>query len=302
MHDLIVVPLDGSKLAERAIALAVPLAEQHGARLVLLTVQHPILPLISGGGVPVRDPALDHERRQEQERYLNKTTKRLAKQTGVPVEGRLVVGETAEMIAKAGASATSGLIVMTTHGRGGFKRFWLGSVTDRVVRRAEVPVLLSTGNRSTGTRQAGRPLFNHLLVPLDGSKRAEMALRAARTLLEGVPGRLTLAHVVHPMMALAATKRGRTPDQEIVESYLEPLSREMSGPTLTVDHATLVNATVPTALMELVKTSHAECIAITSQGAGRLQTFMVGGTTDKLMRTSAVPVLVCPATPEATDS
>lgn len=294
MYDRIVVPVDGSKLAERALSLAVPLAEQHGARLVVLHAHAPILPLTLGGGVPVRDPSLDETWRAEQERYVRRLAKRLEKQTRVPVEGAFRDGPVAETIARAGSETPGGLIVMSTHGRGGFKRFWLGSIADRVIRHSTVPVLLLTGNRSTGKRLAGAPLFEHVLATLDGSERAEAALRAARRLLGSGAGRVTVAHVVHPMSAVAATAMERRPEQVIIESYLEPLLARHPSPNLAMDFEVVVAGNVAAAILEVAKRRDVGAIAITSQGMGGVQRFVVGSVADKLIRTSPVPVLMCP--------
>lgn len=298
MHDLIVVPLDGSKLAERAMAMAVPLAEQQGARILLLGAYGPVLPIILGGGVPVREPALDRAWRGERATYLEKAARRLGAQTTVPVESRMVDGGAAEAIQQAAADARAALIVMTSHGRGGFKRFWLGSVADRVVRTATVPVLLLSGGRTTGTRQAGRPLFAHLLVALDGSRRAESAIPHARALLPATGSKLTLAHVVDPVLALPATSEAQRPEQVVVESYLAPLAHGLRSDALAVEHAVGIGEHVAAALIELAGTTGAGAIAITSHGAGELPRFVVGSTTDKLIRTSPVPILVCPASGE----
>lgn len=294
MYDRIVVPVDGSKLAERALALAVPLAEQHGARLIVLHAHTPMLPLFLGGAAPVRDSALDEDQRQEQVRYVSRLAKRLAKQTSAPVEGVFRDGPVVETITKVAAEGRAPLIVMCTHGRGGFKRFWLGSVADRLIRHATVPVLLLTGSRSTGKRLTGTPVFEHVLVTLDGSDRAETALRAARALLASIEARITVAHVVHPMSALAATTMERAPVQVTVESYLEPLLDSQRAPGLTLDYDVIVDGNVARAILEVATRRDVGAIAITSQGLGGVQRLVVGSVADKLIRTSPVPVLVCP--------
>jgi nucleotide-binding universal stress UspA family protein len=130
MYTSILVPLDGSPLGERALAQAVPIAEQHGARIVLLHVLEPINPLLMGGGVPVRDSALDLTWREDAKKYLAKAAARLRKRTMAPVEAVSREGRIVPVIAAYATEAGIDLIVMCTHGRGGFERFWLGSVAD----------------------------------------------------------------------------------------------------------------------------------------------------------------------------
>lgn len=296
MYDLIVVPVDGSKLAERAFALALPLAQQHGARLAILYVAPNTLQAIVRGGVTVLDPSLDNVRRRETEKYVVRTAKRLNKQTGVAVEPHVREGDPAEVIADFTAEARDALVVMSSHGRGGFKRFWLGSVADRLLHLARVPVLLLKGGRSTGSRMTGASVFKRMLVAVDGSERSEVALRAAQTLLEGAGGQVTLTHVVDAAGAMPATQLQQRPEQFISESYLAPLAREAASDRLEVDYQVIVDDAVAPALVKLAGELDADCIVVATRGAGGTERLVFGSVADKVVRTSPVPVIVCPAT------
>lgn len=295
MYPGILVPIDGSKLAERALTLAIPLAERHGARLVLLGVHEPVLPLILGGGVPVRDPALDETWRADAKKHLDRLAKRVAKRTSVPVEAAFRDGDIVDTIAQEAKAQGVGLVVMCTHGRGGFQRFFLGSVADGLARRSEVPVLLMRAARGGAAPEPGAPVFEHAVVPLDGSDRAEQAVRAVAQLFGTGRGHLTLAHVVHPMTAAAAAHLARRPDLDVVESYLEPLAARLRTPTLAVTHEVVVDGNVTRALRDIAKKANADLIAMTSQGMSGFQRFVVGSVADKLMRTADQPVLLVPS-------
>jgi nucleotide-binding universal stress UspA family protein len=185
-------------------------------------------------------------------------------------------------------------VVMSTHGRGGFQRLWLGSVADAVVRRATVPVLLVRGARPPAKRLAGAPAFVRALVPVDGSERAERAIDEAKRMLGTRPARLVLMHVLHPMSAAVGTNLKREPEQEIVAHYLEPLARRVATETLEVRVAVQVSARVSRVLLDGVETHDADVIAIAGQGLSGVQRFLVGSVADKLIRTAPVPVLVVP--------
>ncbi|MCC7002877.1 MAG: universal stress protein [Gemmatimonadaceae bacterium] len=296
MITTILVPVDGSKLSERALALAIPLAEQHGARIVTILVHEPILPLVSGGGAPVRDAALDERHRAEQETSVLKLAQRTRKLTSAPVEAKFAYGRIVPTLVEQAKSLNAELIVASTHGRGGIQRFWLGSVADGLVRHALVPVLLVRGNRPTAKRVAGAPAFTRALVPLDGSARAEEAADAAVTLLRGVAAKLTLLHVVHPMTAVAAaaSELPDGPEQEVVTNYLEPVARRFASAQLEVRLDVRVDANVARVVLEAAEAHDAELIAIAGQGMSGVQRFIVGSVADKLIRTSPVPVLVVP--------
>jgi nucleotide-binding universal stress UspA family protein len=296
MITTILVPVDGSKLAERALAIAIPLAEQHGARLVVSLVHEPILPLVSGGGAPVRDSGLDERHRAEQEASVTKLAQRTRKLTSVQVEAQFAHGRIVPTLVEQAKTLRAGLIVASTHGRGGIQRFWLGSVADGLVRHATVPVLLVRGNRPAPKRVAGAPPFSRVLVPLDGSARAEEAVEAACALLHGVSARLTLLHVVHPMTAAAAaaSELPHAPEQEVVATYLEPVARRFASDHVDVRSDVRVDANVARVVLEAAESHDAELIAIAGQGMSGVQRFIVGSVADKLIRTSPVPVLVVP--------
>lgn len=128
----ILVPLDGSDLAEQALPLATGLARRAGATLLLL--RSVAWPPVGGAG------RLRHG--EEQARgYLAEVGQRLTRQ-GCAVGTSLRCDPAAEAILAAAMEQRADLIVMTTHGRGGLGRWAYGSVADRVLRGASVPVLL----------------------------------------------------------------------------------------------------------------------------------------------------------------
>lgn len=139
MFDLILVPTDGSDVADAAAAKAVDLAAAVGADLLVLHV----IDAEAIGFVEPPDLDLDEVRtslRREGERATAAVAE-LAREAGVPVETEVRVGIPDEAIREAAVEVGAGLVVMGTHGRGGVGRFLLGSVTDRVLRESAIPVL-----------------------------------------------------------------------------------------------------------------------------------------------------------------
>lgn len=294
MYRIILVPVDGSKLAERALSLAIPLAEEHGATVLLVHAHEPMLPLTVGGGAPVRDTALDEQMERDSRTYVDRLVRRLAKLTSVPVEGECRSGKVVPTLCAVAAERGVSLIVMSTHGRGGFQRLWLGSVADALVRHATVPVLLVRGARPMAKRMAGAPPFTRLLVPVDGSPRAERAIAAAKALAANAPVRLVLIHVLHPMSAVAGVNLKRDPAQEIAAAYLEPLARRDATATTEMRIDVRVDANVARVLLEAVEQHDADLIVMSGQGLSGVQRLLVGSVADKLIRTATVPVLVVP--------
>ena len=298
MYGVILVPVDGSPLGERSLSLAIPVAEQHGARLVLLHVHQPPPPITAiGGGVPVRDPGLDHHLRNERQKYLERLTARLRRETALAIEPVFREGPVIPTIESFIREAGVDLIVMSTHGRGGFRRLWLGSVADGLLRRAPVPLLLIRGGRGRSSPGSAAPPFSRILVPLDGSPLAERAVEEAQKLVGSSPAHLTLAHVVHPALMLVSQLGGpRGGEQAQAQArawYLEPLAERLRSESLTVSTEVVVHTSVHRGLLDLAKHTDADLIAITSQGQGGVQRLLLGSVADKLIRSATSPMLVC---------
>jgi nucleotide-binding universal stress UspA family protein len=135
----ILVPLDGSDLAELALTDALNLAQLHQAEVTLLQVISPLEYLASNG-----DLFLDELWTLQKEaawRYLKDISQR-EECKNLEVHLAVEMGPTAEKIIDYAHQAPIDLIVMATHGRSGFKRWVYGSVADKVLRGANLPILL----------------------------------------------------------------------------------------------------------------------------------------------------------------
>ena len=137
------VPLDGSPLAEQALDPGVALARAGQAELHLIRVVGPIISADPGYPVSaVYDQELTTMARDSAQAYLDKVIQRLAGQ-GIQASGRaLIGGNAAETILDAAHTGRATLLAIATHGRGGLRRVMLGSVADKLVRGADVPVLV----------------------------------------------------------------------------------------------------------------------------------------------------------------
>ncbi len=139
MYQRILVPLDGSCLAEDALPHAVAHAGQFGATLVLLKVLGPLpeTPMAGRTGIKIAEEMSGELARE----YLKDIAGPIRDQ-GIPVEIATVEGKPYVEIVRYAEAHQIDLVVMTTRGHSGLSRWLLGSVTDRVVRGATVPLLL----------------------------------------------------------------------------------------------------------------------------------------------------------------
>lgn len=143
MFTHLLVPLDGSELAEIALPMANAIAERFGSKITLVRAVH--LPPYIGDGLDFTDlyTNLDQSMQQEAREYLEQKQKGLLA-ADIEADYHLVVGEPpADAILLAADELGVDAIVMSTHGRGGMMRWVFGSVADRVLQRAKVPILLS---------------------------------------------------------------------------------------------------------------------------------------------------------------
>jgi nucleotide-binding universal stress UspA family protein len=186
----ILVPLDGSQLAERALAYATALSIPTGAGLILVRAvsAHTL------AGIDARQAQTDAV--NEAEAYLEDVAGGLAMR-GFVCQWATPYGSAVEWIPEEARLRGADLIVMTSHGRTGPGRWLLGSVAESVVAHSSVPVLVE---------QAWHPVVRELLlsdhprlvVPLDGSTFSEAAVEPAARLAEDLDAELILVHVEPP--------------------------------------------------------------------------------------------------------
>lgn len=144
MYAKVMVPLDGSKLAECVLPHVRALAQGGQVKnIFLVRVVEPIQPV--GGGEFILSAEdvkrLMGEHRKAAEDYLKKLAKRLQLK-GVQVEGKVLVGRIAEELASYADKKKMNLLVMATHGRSGVSKWMWGSIADRVLRSTCVPTLM----------------------------------------------------------------------------------------------------------------------------------------------------------------
>lgn len=142
MYKTILVPLDGSRRAERILSHVEELARSHDSKLVLLRVVEPVLDGVGTAGAPA-EFYLDSIRRQisEAETYLAALNGELRKR-GLQVRTLVETGPVVSTINSVAAREAADLVAMASHGRGGLPRFFYGSVAAGVLHHIDRPLLL----------------------------------------------------------------------------------------------------------------------------------------------------------------
>lgn len=206
----ILCPTDFSESAAHALSQAVPLAHWYEACLTVLYVSS--LAPVTEGFPPIVNPiTLERTSRERLMEELQRFALPASK-AGVNVTFSLREGPaTAEILDEARGSAAD-LIVMGTHGRSGFERLMLGSVTEKVLRKSPCPVMTVAPTAAEAPVHDPTEL-RHVVCPLDFSEASKEALRYALSWAERARARLTLLHVIewpelwHPRAASAEYER-----------------------------------------------------------------------------------------------
>jgi nucleotide-binding universal stress UspA family protein len=285
MLQTILVPLDGSALAERALPFAMRISRAAGATLVLVRA-----------GLDTRLAQLDEgliaclDASRQADVELAEVAGRL-QAAGTPIETRVRCDDAVRTILDVARERQADLIVMSTHGRGGLGRWAYGAVADQVLRQARVPVLLVPAT-PRGTWPDDRPL--RVLVPLDGSAVAETAVGPAVELAQAIGAEVTLIRVV----ADGPAQRGEAQDASAVERalgsalvYLEAIAACLAARGARVAVEALVGDPA-SAIARLRREQHADLIALTSRGAGDAPESRLGGIATWTLQRATVPVLM----------
>jgi nucleotide-binding universal stress UspA family protein len=191
MLNHILVPLDGSLLAECVLSHAITLAQVFDTRLTLLRVVERDQ---STGLKRAIDPLQWQIRKVEAEVYLDKLVARLDR-VGLEAEKVILEGLPQERIVEFTRDRGIGMIIISTHGQSGLSGWNVSSVVQKVILHAHVPMMIVRAHASPATDIA-QMSYRRVLVPLDGSQRAEFSLPLAKKLANSQNSQLLLVHAV----------------------------------------------------------------------------------------------------------
>ena len=295
MLRTLVVPLDGSELAERALPYAVRLAETHRGRLILLraVLAPPPARLDGAGWEQDRRDAVD-----EASNYLGGVAQTIER---VRVETAVRYGRTVESILDTVRHYAADAVVMATHARTGFCHLVSGSVTEAVLATSSVPVFVVRPRPGETPQPSFEPAAARLLVPLDGSDFDEPALRTAVQAL-GAWGEITLVQVVEPPDHVERDNNGRPiaylDQQEEARTrqareYLNAIARDLRHqvPPIRVR----VDVRVGDAADGIAMAAAAACsdvIVMATHARTGIRRAVIGSIAGAVLRKSSAPVLL----------
>ena len=286
--NTLVIPTDGSKIAERAAQRGFDIATQLDAAVHVLSVADSSL--ATGVGYSGNSPRMlrrlrelateraDHVGKNASARGLTVTT---ATREGIPAQ---------EIVAYANEHDLDGIVIGTS-GRGGVSRAVIGSVADKVIRTASTPVI--TLNRSTLDSDNATGNIETILLPTDGSGPAARAASRGIELAEQLDARVHVLSVVasnhRDEISSWAKEEGMT-TSEFAPDAIESIAVECRD--RGVDVVTSIRSGRPAEeIVDYVSENEIGGIAIGTQGHGGFERWLVGSVTDTVVRTARVPVI-----------
>jgi nucleotide-binding universal stress UspA family protein len=315
MFKRILVPLDGSELAEQALPVAARLARASEGVLVLLRV----------AAIPIEHEPGETPAQTYGEKAINKgldvaleyleSIARLDAIADIDIEAEALLGAVAPTILSCAQSLQADMIVMCSHGYTGFKRWSMGSVTQKVVRQSPVPVLVVRQDSAIpGETRPGAAHPLTALVTLDGSTLAEAALEPAAQVIAALaaPAQAQL-HLVEVVSVLPSYGRlrsqtafdgeireeGRQKAEAYLKSVKDRLHETIAGDlNLTVTCTVVVETDVAETILTVAeKPEHVEggdvppcdLIAMATHGRGGLPRWLIGSVTERVMHATRLP-------------
>jgi nucleotide-binding universal stress UspA family protein len=284
----IVVPLDGSVLAEGAVPHAVAIARRLHAPIQLVRVLGPERSSTrTFGEIPV-DALLDHEMNLAADRAFEATAARVRGE-GIAVEVVTRYGETVPALAEHVRHVRAALVVMTTHGRTGWRRAVLGSVADGLVRSVDAPVHVVPAPDGVPAPVPAAPV--PWLVALEGSERDDTALALADLARRAFDARLRLVHVIEPHERRSSHTTRDDPHTE-ARDYLDRVAALLGTAESPVATEVVTDEHAATGIRRVADERGLRHVALVTRGARGVEAWLLGSVADRLLRDGRLSLLL----------
>jgi nucleotide-binding universal stress UspA family protein len=301
MYTKIIIPLDGSILAEGVLPYVRTLARQVELPVTLLQV---IDPEVVSSYTTARDRS-QYETvlgamKVSGDEYLRKT----ASLFGEPlkVDWLIEIGSPADTIVRVGARDPRALLAMATHGRSGFQRWTMGSVADKVLHAAFNHLLLIRPREEGGQEPEKEESLTKIVAPLDGSALAETVLPHVMELARKMSAEIILLRAYALPLSVYGTGEGdyvptnideleaqiRLEAQEYLDAKVEELKAKSAGKVSSV----VLEGFGPGEIIDFAKKTPDNMIAMCTHGRSGVKRWVLGSVTERVVQASGDPVLV----------
>ncbi|UTF55811.1 universal stress protein [Natronosalvus rutilus] len=279
MFDNILVPTDGSDCAQAAVGYAADLATRYDAKVhALCVVDYRTLE---------NGPQYD-QIKKEREEFAERTCNDLSV-SGVPAEQAVRTDIPHKAILRYATEQDIDLIVMGTHGRTGVERHLLGSVTEKVVRLSDVPVLTV---KAEGDGEITYP-YTDILVPTDGSEGAEAAIDPAVDIACTYDARLHALSVIDSMVLGVDVRSVAIVEtlEESAQSAVETIEEQATQASVSMVETKIEHGSPYRGIRSYVEEHDIDLVVMGTHGRSRIERYLLGSIAEKTVRTSPVPVM-----------
>ena len=294
MFNQILLPIDGSFLAECVLPHAVAVARAFESQVTLVHVMYQPHRANSRRAV---DPLNWRIGKTEAESYLGDQALRLQK-AGLRTETQILVGSAAEQIVEFSRTHGVPLIVLSSHGRSGLSEWNVSSVVQKIILRAPTSIMIVRAYQPIST-DVTELRYRRLLLPLDGSQRAECVLPVASSLARSHEAQILLAHVVRRPEMLRRTPATRG-DIELADrivqrnraeaiQYLHQVKSDLSG---DIQARVLVSDYLAATLHELVDQEQIDLVLLTAHGYSGLTKWPYGSVVSSFITYGTTSLLI----------
>lgn len=291
MYKRLLVPLDGSKLAELALPCAEELAAVFNSEVVLIGVCEP------------EESQYSHMCQLYVGKIAEMVENRIKKvNSRVIIRPVILDGRPAEGIIDYAEKNDVSLMIMASHGRSGIMSWTLGSVANKVLQRTGTPILLIRA-KASHLEAGAQGLFSRILVPLDGSDVGEVVLPHVRQLTEKLGAEVILLQVVahgQHVHTIGGLDYVRFTEQQIesmkaeAKEYLDKVSEGLAGTKGMVRSEVRVGDTAHE-IIKFADEANIRLIAISSHGRSGIRQWISGSITHKILHAGNTPVLLVKA-------
>jgi nucleotide-binding universal stress UspA family protein len=297
MFDPVLVPLDGSLLAECVLPHVVAIARAFDAKVILLRVLEKNR---ANGSVQLFDLLNWQIKKTEAKLYLEKISERLIK-SKLQVEATVLEGLVAESITEFAQSQGAKLIILSSHGRNGLSQWGISSVTQKIIFSAPTSVLIIRAQQPAANKSIDRQ-YIRMMVPLDGSLRAENVLPMVTLLARFHQSQIHIVHVVKTpeiarQMPLAREEvelsdRIVNRNREEAIRYLDQVRQQSHLEAIDVQTRLLTSDNAAAALHELAEKEGIDMVALSAHGYSGYKQWPYGSMVNNFVLYSKVPLLI----------
>ena len=321
MFKRVLVPLDGSKRAERALPVAARIARETNGSLVLVrivSIATELWPYVDLEAAHTQ--AVVETEMLEAANYLQRIAA-ISELEGILVNTVVMHGPTASTILRVALSYKADLIAICSRGYTGMTRWVMGSVADKISRHAAVPVLvLRDGGPQPFAPDGDEVHAFRALVALDGSGRAMAAIAPATSLIAALAaperGTLHLASVIKPVLDgledgdgeqypfdLSHSEQGLLESTRYLCTTVERLRKEHLGELVDITWSAIVDTDVARGIVRMAErydsllqesdqNDEFDFIAISTHGHGSLQSWVTGSVSQRVLNATRLPLLI----------